>query len=172
MITLSGNTPPEELSIFLAVRAANEARYDVTQRRVVGGELRERQVLGRVPSRENVDFEIEVAGDQATFRIGELRTTVPLNGLRPTAVDLSCASGAFQFENLAFVFNNQNVQQASAPAPAENGRPGRQRLICRTNTVLGSQLARNRLCLTQAQWDERENALGRCGGISKTGTRA
>lgn len=161
VITLTGGTPLHELSIFLAER--NGSRYDVTQRRVVGGEMRERQVLGAVRSQESVDFEIEVAGDQATFRVGDLRSTVPLNGLQPTSVDMSCASGVFRFENLAFVFNNQTVQQAAAATPAAasaDGRPGRQRVVCRTFPVLGSRLSRNRLCLTQSQWAERENQLG------------
>ena len=163
IITLSGNTPREEVSIYLAIRPATDRRYDVTQRRLVGGELRERQVLGHIPSGEAVDFGIEIAGDQVHFRAGELRSTVPLRGLRPNAIELSCGSGAFRFDDMAFLFTDQPVQQASAatavePSPVA-GRPTRNRLICRTNPVLGSRLATRRVCMTAEQWAHHENAL-------------
>ena len=41
-------------------------------------------------------------------------------------------------------------------APADEKEAGQPKMICRTQTEIGSRLNRRRVCRTQAQWDEIE----------------
>lgn len=106
---LQEERPEEELSAVLSVQPATPRRYDVTLRRLINDELRERSVVGRVPTRESVPFVVEVtAGREAVFRLGAHESRVPLGDLDPSAIVLSCASGDFQFENLEFQGANRS----------------------------------------------------------------
>jgi hypothetical protein len=100
---LQEERPEEELSAVLSVQPATPRRYDVTLRRLINDELRERSVVGRVPTAEPVAFEIQVTGNgEAVFRLGRHVSRVPLGDLRPSAIVIGCSSGDFQFENLQF----------------------------------------------------------------------
>ena len=48
---LQEERPEEELSAILSVQPATPRRYDVTLRRLINDELRERSIVGRVPTR-------------------------------------------------------------------------------------------------------------------------
>lgn len=92
---------PHELSAVLSVQAATPRRFDLTLRRLINNELRERSILGRVPTGAPVPFTLEVTGDgHALFRMGRVNERVPLNDLQPTAIVFGCSSGTFRFENL------------------------------------------------------------------------
>ncbi len=100
---LQEERPEEELSAVLSVQPASPRRYYVTLRRLINDELRERDIVGRVPTGEAVPFEIEVTpGREAVFRLGAIVSRVPLRDLEPSAIVLGCASGDFQFDNLQF----------------------------------------------------------------------
>jgi len=100
---LQEDQPAEELSAVLSVQPASPSRYYVTVRRLINDELRERNIVGRVPTGEAVPFVVEVtAGREAVFRLGETVSRMPLRDLDPSAIVLGCASGDFQFENLQF----------------------------------------------------------------------
>ena len=102
-ISLLQSDRPEELSAVLSVQPITRSRYDVTLRRLINNELRERSIVGRVPTREGVDFQVEVtAGREAIFRLGNVVQRVPLNDLNPDSIVLGCSSGDFQFDNLVF----------------------------------------------------------------------
>jgi hypothetical protein len=93
---------PEELSAVLSVQPATRRRYDVTLRRLINNELRERSIIGRVPT-GSVPFEIEITPDRMiVFRLGEVVQRIPLGNFQPDAIVLGCASGSFQFDNLVF----------------------------------------------------------------------
>ncbi|WP_129793440.1 hypothetical protein [Sphingosinicella sp. CPCC 101087] len=93
---------PEELSAVLSVQPSTQRRYDVTLRRLINNELRERTIIGRVPT-GSVPFEIEITPDRMiVFRLGEVVRRVPLGDFQPDAIVLGCASGSFQFDNLVF----------------------------------------------------------------------
>lgn len=99
---LQEDDPSEELSAVLSVQPARR-NYDVTVRRLINEELRERSIVGHVRANEPVPFEIEVtAGREAVFRLGRMVSRVPLRDLDPSAIVLGCGSGDFQFENLRF----------------------------------------------------------------------
>lgn len=104
MISLLQEERPEhELSAVLSVQPASPARYDVTMRRLINDELRERNIVGRVPTSEPVAFELQLSGNgEATFRFGRHLSRVRLGELAPSAIVLGCGSGDFQFENLRF----------------------------------------------------------------------
>jgi len=92
---------PHELSAVLSVQASTPRRFDLTLRRLINNELRERSILGRVPTGAPVPFALEVTGDgHAVFRMGRVNERVPLNDLQPTAIVFGCSSGTFRFENL------------------------------------------------------------------------
>ena len=92
---------PQELSAVMSVQAATPRRFDVTLRRLINNELRERSIIGRLPTAAPVPFVLEVTGDgNAVFRMGRINERVPLNDLRPSAVVFGCSSGTFRFENL------------------------------------------------------------------------
>ena len=75
----------------------------MTLRRLINDELRERSVVGRVPTGEAIAFEVQVtAGREAVFRLGRHVTRVPLRDLDPSAIVLGCSAGDFRFENLQF----------------------------------------------------------------------
>ncbi len=94
---------PEELSAVMSVQPATRERYDVTLRRHIDNELRERSVVGRIPTAGEVPFEIVVTpGREALFRLGNIEQRVPLKDLRPDAIVLGCSSGNFRFDNLVF----------------------------------------------------------------------
>lgn len=100
---LQEDRPEEELSATLSVQPATPRRYDVTLRRLINDELRERSIVGRVPTGEPVPFELQVtAGREAVFRLGRHVSRVPLGELDPSAIVLGCSSGDFHFENLMF----------------------------------------------------------------------
>ena len=100
---LQEERPAEELSAVMSVQPATPRRYDVTLRRLINDELRERSLVGRVPTGEPIQFELQVtAGREAVFRLGRHVSRVPLRDLDPNAIVLGCASGDFQFENLQF----------------------------------------------------------------------
>ena len=163
VVNLAGASPPEELAIYLAIRPGTPQRYDVTLRRSVAGELRERSVLGYLPTAQGVDFSIDVAGNEAALRFGDLNATVPLRSLRPTSIDLACGSGSFRFENLEFsgVQTPQPAAaaEASVDASAEAASPTGQRLICRSRPRLGTRLVQDRRCMTAEQWTAYETDL-------------
>ncbi len=46
----------------------------------------------------------------------------------------------------------------SAPGAAPAAQNGDERLVCRTEHTVGTRLGRSRVCLTRAQWRERELA--------------
>ena len=94
---------PEELSAVMSVHPWTGRRYDVTLRRLINDELRERTIIGRVPNAGSVPFEIEVTpARMIVFRLGEVVSHVPLGSFRPDAIVLGCASGSFRFDNLVF----------------------------------------------------------------------
>ena len=94
---------PEELSAVMSVQPSTERRYDVTLRRLINNELRERSIIGRVPSGGSVPFELEVTPERMiVFRVGEVVSRVPLGAFQPDAIVLGCASGSFRFDNLVF----------------------------------------------------------------------
>lgn len=101
-IALLQEDRPEELSAVLSVQPATRRRYDVTLRRLINNELRERSIVGRVPTGQSVRFELDVTPGQAVFRVGDVVSRVPLRDLNPSAIVLGCSSGDFQFENLVF----------------------------------------------------------------------
>ena len=102
-ISLLQSDRPEELSAVLSVQPITRSRYDVTLRRLINNELRERSVVGRVPTRAGVNFEIEVTADrEAVFRVGNVVERVPLGDLDPDSIVLGCSSGDFRFDNLVF----------------------------------------------------------------------
>lgn len=106
---LQEERPEEELSAVLSVQPATPRRYDVTLRRLINDELRERSLIGRVPTRESVPFVVEVTpGREAVFRLGATVSRVPLRDLDPSAIVIGCASGDFQFENLQFEGTNRS----------------------------------------------------------------
>ena len=93
---------PEELSAVMSVQPATQRRYDVTLRRLINNELRERSVIGRVRSGP-VPFEISVTGGrEIVFKVGNIVERVPLDGFEPDAIVLGCSSGSFRFDNLVF----------------------------------------------------------------------
>ena len=99
---LQEDDPTEELSAVLSRQPARR-RYDFTMRRLINQELRERSIVGRVPTEEPVQFEVEVtAGREAIFRLGRTVSRMPLRDLDPSAIVLGCGSGDFQFDNLRF----------------------------------------------------------------------
>jgi hypothetical protein len=94
---------PEELSAVMSLQPATQRRFDITLRRMINNELRERSIIGRVPSGGSVPFEIEITPDRSVvFRVGEVVQRVPLGDFRPDAIVLGCASGSFHFDNLVF----------------------------------------------------------------------
>ena|SRR5688572_2508524 len=94
---------PEELSAVMSIQPATQRRYDVTLRRLINNELRERSIIGRTPSGGSVPFELEVTPERMiVFRIGEVVSRVPLGAFQPDAIVLGCASGSFRFDNLVF----------------------------------------------------------------------
>ena len=94
---------PEELSAVMSVQPSTQRRYDVTLRRLINNELRERSIVGRVPTGGAVPFQLEVTPDRTiVFRLGEVVTRVPLGDFQPDAIVLGCASGSFRFDNLVF----------------------------------------------------------------------
>jgi len=93
---------PEELTAVLSVHPHTRSRYDVTLRRHINNELRERSIVGRVPN-GSVRFELAVTpGRDIVFRLGELERRVPMRDFRPDAIVLGCSSGTFRFDNLTF----------------------------------------------------------------------
>lgn len=102
-IALLQQDRPEELSAVLSVQPITRSRYDVTLRRLINNELRERSIIGRVPTGDGVRFEVEVtAGREAVFRLGDIVRRVPLRDLNPDSIVLGCGSGDFQFDDLVF----------------------------------------------------------------------
>lgn len=101
-LALLDENRPEELSAVLSVQPATRRRFDVTLRRLINNELRERSIVGRVRTGQAVPFALEVGDGFARFRMGGVNVRVPLNELRPNAIVLGCSSGSFRFDNLVF----------------------------------------------------------------------
>lgn len=94
---------PEELSAVMSIQPSTQRRVDVTLRRLVNEELRERSIIGRVPNQGSIPFEVEVTpARDIVFRLGDVVRRVPLDGFRPDAIVLGCSSGNFRFDNLVF----------------------------------------------------------------------
>ena len=94
---------PEELSAVMSIQPATQRRYDITLRRLINNELRERNIIGRAPTGGSLPFEVEVTPQRMIiFRLGDVVHRVPLGDFQPDAIVLGCASGDFRFDNLVF----------------------------------------------------------------------